>query len=516
MKLRLIAASLCLIPAATRITQSEQRTPCCNLPRRVANSGTSGTIGTRPSQDVGHHVLLPLSFEANGGQVDPEVKFLSRGRSYNLYLTSTEAVFSFRKPVRQRQIPNVVAPENGMTVLLESLHALANSEFRSWRLGHQFLEKSTGAGDRATPAGREWKSQHRVLRMRLVGANSSPEVEGLERSLAKSNYFVGNDRAKWRIDVPNYAKVRYRSVYPGVDLVYYSNRGRLEWDLVVAPGADPGVIKLDILGADNLQIDAQGDLVFDTGENELRLGKPFVYEEVDRNRREIPAEFVLQDGRLGFRLGVYDKLKPLIVDPGLMFYSHFGAEYANEGTGIAVDASGSAYVTGYTDGPDYPATTTALQPSVPGSYDRNCVVVKFNSAGEPVYNIYFGGTFADVALGIAVDSAGNAYVTGFTYSDDFPTVNAFQPHLAGGPGVPVHFGDPFVPHSDRREAFVAKLNTTGSKLVYSTYLGGNGSDYGNGISVDSAGGAYVTGTTFSPDFPTSHGVLQSMLRGSSL
>ena len=232
------------------------------------------------------------------------------------------------------------------------------------------------------------------------------------------------------------------------------------------------------------------------------MRKPAAYQEVDRERTEVFSGYVIEDRSVGIRRA-YDTTRTLVVDPGLEFYAHFGGSYGNGEQGIAVDASGNTYVSGYTNGPDYPATTTSLQPTTPGVYETDCVVVKLDPAGQPVYNTYTGGTSADVATAIAVDSSGNAYVTGYTYSADFPTVNAFQRHFAGPSGTATSVVDPRL---DRwaplpgRDAFVGKLNAAGSGLTYSTFLGGGSSGSGKAIALDSAGSAYVTGTTFSPDF----------------
>ena len=202
---------------------------------------------------------LPLSFEANQGQTDSRVKFISRGPGYTLFLNSTEAVLSF--PSRDRK----------------------------------------GAGARPSPPGFSPPSPlpavgRTVLRMQLVGANPHPEVVGLEELLGKSNYFIGNDPSKWRTDVPTYAKVQYQDVYPGVDLVYYGNQRQLEYDLVVAPGADPEAIQLAFEGNENLEIDAEGDLVLDSAGGQVRLHKPLVYQQVDGVRREIVGAYVLNGG----------------------------------------------------------------------------------------------------------------------------------------------------------------------------------------------------------------------------
>ena len=402
------------------------------------SSAAKTPVANKP-QVVEAYGKLPLSFEANQGQTDSRVNFLSRGSGYTLFLSPTEAVLALRKPS---------APEVG---------------------------KVENNGD----------AEEAVLRMKLVGANPSPRVSGLEELPSRSNYFIGNDPKNWRTNVPHYAKVQYKDVYPGVDLVYYGNQRQLEYDLVVAPGTDPGAIQLAFEGEENLEIDAQGDLVLDSAGGQVRLHKPLVYQQVEGVRREISGSYVLTGVRqVGFRVGAYDAGKPLVIDPVLSYSTYLGG--IGVGFAIAVDASGNAYVTGFTGSTDFP-TASPIQPTFGGGGDA--FVMKLNAAGNDlVYSTYLGGSGTDTGNGIAVDSSGNAYVTGRTDSTDFPTASPIQPAHGGG--------TPF------RDAFVTKLNAAGSALVYSTYLGGSGREEGNEIGVDAAGNAYVTGFTFSTDFPT--------------
>src|SRR5438876_4862150 len=322
---------------------------------------TSTTIPQATKQQVlVAYGKLPLIFEANQGQTEPQVKFLSRGRGYTLFLTSTEAVLALREGASARNVVD----------------------------GSPAAKRERGEALSGT-----------VLRMRFVGANPAPAVAGVGELPGKSNYFVGNDPKKWRANVLTYAKVEYRDVYPGVNLVYYGNQRQLEHDFVVSPGADPKAITLAFEGMDGVAIDGLGDLVLRADGGGVRLRKPFVYQEQDGQRAVIPTRYVLKAERqVAFEVAAYDATKPLIIDPVL------------------------------------------------------------------AYSTYLGGTGGDQGSGIAVDVAGNAYVTGSTGSIDFPTTaGAF-----GGGGV---------------DAFVTKLNPTGTALVYSTYLGGNSFDSGNAITV---------------------------------
>jgi hypothetical protein len=388
------------------------------------------------SKAVAAYGNLPLSFEANRGQTDEQVRFLSRGQGYGLFMTSTEAVL-----------------------------ALSKNE-----------------------AGQNSAAKESVLRMQLLGANLAAQVTGRNALLTQSNYFIGNDPKAWRSNVPHYGKVHYQGVYPGIDLVFYGTEaGQLEYDFVVAPGADPNNIALGIEGADKLVLDASGDLVLHVAGGEVRLRKPYVYQEVDGAKQAIAGHYTLKDERVGFQLAAYDAGRPLVIDPVLVYATYLGGSYFDDGQGIAMDSEGNAYVTGYTRSSDFPATVGAYQvsPSTAGSgYD--VYVAKLGPGGsELLYATYLGGAQSEAAYGIAVDGSGNAYVTGNTSSSNFPTtVGAYDESFNAGIDV-----------------FVTKLSADGATLDYSTFLGGNGQDVGFAVAVDSSANAYVTGYTGSSDFP---------------
>ena len=387
---------------------------------------------------------LPLQFEANHGQTHKDVRFLSRGPGYSVYLTAGEAVLVLSKP----------------------------------------------AAD----------AKRVALRMSLVGGARDPVVSGFDDLPGKMNYFIGKDRSKWRSNVPTYAKVHYQNVYPGVDLVYYGNQRQLEYDFVVAPGADPKKIVLGFQGANKLEIDAQGELVLHASGGDVRQHKPIVYQEIGGIRQEIAGSYVRKGAdRVGFQVAAYDASRPLIIDPVVLSYSSYlGGSTADQGSAIAVDRDGNAYVTGYTSSPNFPATAGAFQTTMNASFVA--FVTKFNPIGSAlVYSTYLGGTAGAMGQGIALDADRNAYVTGLTASADFPiTAAAFQPASGGG-----------------NDGFVTKLDPTGSALVFSTYLGGSSDDQGNAIAVDPAGNAYITGQTKSSNFPTTAGAFQAASGGCS-
>jgi hypothetical protein len=355
--------------------------------------------------------------------------------------------------------------------------------------------------------------------MRLVGANANPAVTGADELHGRSNYLIGNDPKKWRTNVPNYAKVKYQNVYPGVDLVYYGNQGgQLEYDFVVAPGADQSAIKLEV-GAGfvpareghppgvPLRIAANGDLVVKTSEGEVCFHEPVVYQPAIhsgqrtpdyRQRTPIEGHYVLQaSNQVGFQVASYDHSRPLVIDPVLFYSTFFGGTGADQALAVAVDSQGDFYVTGQTASSSFPLAG-AFQGTYGGLTDA--FVAKFKGDGSGlVYSTYLGGSFPDIAQAIAVDSQGNAYVTGFTTSSDFPTKNPLQAALSG---------------IFNQDLFITKLSPDGSSLVYSTYLGGSGLDTIAAIAVDAQNEVVLAGTTKSTDFPVVN-ALEPRLTGTS-
>jgi hypothetical protein len=414
-----------------------------------------------PQSNTTAHIVAavgnqPLIFEPNQGQTDELVKFLSRGRGYTLFLTADEAVLALRS--RQSSLPASL-----------------------------------------------------VFRMKLVGADPKALVSGLDALPSTSNYFIGNDPKKWRTHVPNYAKVQYKNVYPGVDLIYYGNERQLEYDFVVAPGADPRSIALAIAGGEAggqplsqpfVQIDRNGNLVVQTEGGKVHLRKPVVYQPSQQEGRPtfVDGSYVLSTSRIQdpksefadreyevrFEVAAYDHTKPLIIDPVLSYSTYLGGSQDDGGNGIAVDSSGNTYVAGSTLSADFP-TETPLQGTC-GGCDigaTDAFVAKLDAAGSSlVYTTYLGGSSSDQAFAITSGSWGTVYVTGRTYSNNFPTVNPVQPAIGGSADV-----------------FVARLGTTGSTLVYSTYLGGSSGEQGLGIAFGPSGNVYVVGSTLSKNFP---------------
>jgi hypothetical protein len=453
---------------------------------------------------------LPLSFEANRGQLDARVRFAARGPGYSLFLTPNEAVLDLRGPSREAA----------------------------------------------------------VIRMRLAGGNKTPAIAGVDPLPGRSNYYQTHMAAARRSgvrglfegaaggryeNIPTYAGVRYANVYRGVDLIYHGNQRQLEYDLVVAPGADPGVIRLAFEGVEHLSVNADGELILQVGGGEVRQHKPIVYQMVDGVRRSVDGRYVIAGPRLvRFSVGAYDRHQPLVIDPTVSWGTYLGGSDSDLARAVAVDASGNVYITGQSHSTDFPtvppdvavtaghyvpfvaklnSTGTSLLYStyfdddaninyqigtgievdasgnayVTGQYTlgglgSKAMVLRLNSAGTLTFSVYLGGGGDNHGNGIAIDGAGNAYITGLA-SSGFPvTSGAYQMTFAGGSG----------------DAFVAKINTNAlpaNSLVYCTYLGGASDDEAHAIAIDAGGNAYITGQTIASNFPLTAGALQSTYGG---
>jgi len=465
---------------------------------------------------------LPLSFEPNRGQADPRVRFLSRAGNRTLWLTEDEAVLALG------------------------------------RASHSRASKAAAGGE-ANP------DALAVLRMKFLGANANSPLDGEDKQPGTVNYFVGKPE-EWLTKVPTYARVRYRNLYPGIDLLFYGNNRELEYDVVVSPGADPEQLRFAVQGAQQVRIDEAGSLVITTSAGDLVQQKPKTYQRKGSQLVPVSGEYVVTaKNEVGFRLGRYDRRAAVVIDPVLRYSTFLGGNGFDQGSGIAVDSQNRAVVAGQTCSPNFPATdgntppvpgacaafvtkldftgshlvfstfiaesnsnpglaldqhdniyltaTTVPNPAhfpiTPGAFQTtpaggsDAYVTKLNSNGTAlVYSTFLGGSSFETGFAIAVDDFGNAYVTGNTGSKDFPTT----------PGA---FQHECTLASDGRcdTAYVTKLNATGSKALYSTFLGGHGEQLGLGIAVNQDGNAFVTGTTFTSDFPTTAGSAQPVFGG---
>jgi hypothetical protein len=408
---------------------------------------------------------LPLAFESNQGQIDSQVKFAARGDGYNLWLTG-----------------------DGATL----------------RLNNQ----KTDAANQAD-----------ILQLRLSNANRQTKVSGETQLEGKANYFSGGDASKWRTDIPLYSKVKYSGVYDGIDLVYYGNQQQLEYDFVLQPNADPQNIKIRFNGAEKVSIDESGELILSASGGDVRWHKPVSYQETDGIREEVASRYVLNDkNEIGFELGEYDRSKSLTIDPTLGYSTYFSANNSNLTTyNIKVDGSGNAYVSGTirvgSPAASLPTTSSAYKTSMTCTAGGTCsayFVTKFNPTGTAlIYSTYIGEVGSNSPGDLAIDSSGNAYITGYvgfsgatpTDPTNFPTTaGAYQPNFHGS-----------------RDAFVTKLSAAGNALVFSTFLGGRYDDTGSQIALDGNNNVYVFGAAYgyrfdnpvSFDFPVTPGTIDT-------
>jgi hypothetical protein len=448
-------------------------------PKSVAQKqAPQGTLGNPARQAVGMHANTPLQFEENQGQTAREVRFVSHGNGYELFLTEQEAV---------------VALHPSHPLDLSANHRAAY--FRARRAARKTANTS-------------------VLRMRLANANRDTRIAGMEPLPARVDYFVGSDPAKWRTNITSYSRVKYTDVYPGIDLVFYGNQRRLEYDFIVAPGADPKSIALNVEGARKLRLDSRGDLLASIAGGEVELQKPVIYQQIHGQRREIAGNYTISGNhRVTFAVANYDRSASLIVDPVLIYSTYLGGENEDTGLAIALDSLGDAAVTGGTFSLQFPTSAGAFTPGPLTTNNGLVFVTQIDPTGtHQLYSSYVGGSGEDYGLGIAYDAAGNIYVTGETSSTDFPTTsNALKP----GPN----------PGNTGGTVFVLKINPAISgagSLVYSSYLGGteggtNLTEYGQGIATDSTGAVYVVGITGSQpgatlaDFPVTASAFQPTL-----
>ena len=446
---------------------------------RSAGPAAAAAASATPSLGALHSVR----FEANAGQTDGSVRFLARNAGYPLYLTANDAVF-------------VLAHEQSAQAATGASTS-PSSRSATAAAGSDVPDSVSGA----------------VIRLHMVGANPNPQVTGVDALPGVTNYFNGHDPKAWIRGVVSYAGVRYHDVYPGIDLVYHANStgDGVEYDYVLAPGVDPSAIAVDVQGADSVAPDSAGGLSINTAGGQLVQHTPDIYQEIGGSKKKVSGGYKVSGGkRVGFSVGAHDPTKPLVVDPALSYLTYLGGALGQFGgspaAGIAVDATGHAYVAGQTFAPDFPTTTGAFQTKKLGDPTKfnflntlQAYVTKLSPDGSSlVYSTYLGGTGpgffgGDSGTAIAIDSAGDAVVVGTTNSPDFPTT----------PGTAYQQNEPApLPACGRCfAAFVTELNASGSNLRYSTYLGSPtagvsnfGAEGAKAVAVDGSGRIYVTGT----------------------
>ncbi len=410
--------------------------------------------------------LMPLAFTENHGQWDDRVQFRANAGGATMWFTTDGVYYQFTRRIlddpRGRQTSTPGAPQLAVGSL--------DGKVPQQAVGHPLDHESDNA-------------EQLVIKASFVGANPNPAITGDNMMEYKCNYFIGNDPNEWHTDVPNYEAIVLEDVYDGIDLKYYGNGKQMEYDFIVSPGADFSQIKIEYEGAEFISVNDNGELVVTTMWGEVVEQKPVIYQIENDSRVTIVGEYSLKGAiAFGFELSGYNPALPLVIDPVLSYSTYLGGSGGERVYSIEVDASGSAYVTGYTDSPDFPT----LNPYQTNQGGTDVFVTKLSSSGNSlVYSTYLGGIDSDIGKSIAVDASGSAYVTGYTTSTDFPTLNPYQATKQGAEDV-----------------FVTKLSSSGSSLLYSTYLGGSNYDGGSGIAVDGSGSAYVTGYTSSSNFPT--------------
>jgi len=448
-----IVAAICFPRAGSTQTSTRARTDPSGAPARQAILNRDVRI-----RAMNFYREIPMSFEANDGQENLRVKYSSRAQGYRVFLTEDGATFVF---------------------------------------------------------GADTQSPVSSVTMKLKGANRNPRVTGIEKLPGTTNYFLGQDPSRWKRNVANYSKIEYQNVYPGVDLLYYGKDQELEYDFIIHSAARPSDIKISVSnigGTQTAQIGSNGELTMRARDRVVHLHRPTAYQLGPNGEQSlIEAHYLLskesvhsakQDQDATIVVGDYDRSTPLVIDPVVTFSTYLGGESFDTATAVALDTTGNIYLVGWTQSPNFP-TLAPLQPTMHG-VDGDAFVTKINPAGSAIlFSTFLGGSFAQAASGVAVDTAGNVYVAGTTSSTDFPvTPDAFETTTSIGGG------------------FVSKLDTTGSQLIYSTYLGGSGSgpdgDAVLGVAVDGFGSAYVTGQSFSPDFPITPGAFQQSRIGGSV
>ena len=374
---------------------------------------------------------LPLDFEANRGQAAADYGFVAHGPTYALGLSSTDIALSL----------------------------------------HRLHEDSQTKPQSAEGTGAMKPIDHTQIDLRLVGANANASIMGAQPKSGVSNYFIGNDPSKWRTGVPHFGQVQIAKAYPGIDLVFYGNPQQLEYDFRVAPGADPGAIRLDVTGTTSKELDKEGNLVLGTADGDVQIKHPEAFQEIAGVRMPVQSGFrLMADNTVGFTIGEYDHTRQLVVDPVLLYALSFGGSNGNEGIGMDVDAAGNVYATGNTCSSDFPSTQGNfgnITPSIVVVYCQDAYVTKIDPTGSTlIYSDYIGGATAQTGAHITVDSLGEAFVTGATGSTDFPLVNNIGPASPTPCGLSkATFNCPV--------GFVFKLSSDGSQLLFSSLLGGS-------------------------------------------
>jgi Beta-propeller repeat len=423
---------------------------------------------------------LPLAFEQNQGQVDSQVKYMARGDGYKLFLTSSDAVLTLKPSASRRISKPRLTMEQRLLGYSRQTHKVIRVKSRPESSNHS--------------------SSMAAITMHVVNGNAGAKIEGRGEVAGKVNYFIGNDPKKWHANVPEFESVSYAGIYPGIDLVYHGEQKQLEFDFVVAPLAKAENIALNFAGVQRMTTDRSGNLVLTSASGDLTLHRPVAYQPGADGHKIVDAHFVIAaNHQVGFALGDYDHSRELVIDPMLSYATYIGGNGDDEAYGVASDSSGNFYITGESD------STSGFPGSNPiaGGYDS--FVVKINSNGSLGYTTFIGGSGDDLGSAIAVDFARDvAYVAGITTSTDLPVTAGVVQSTPGSPAGS-NCTTASTTSAPCTDGFVFELGVSGAP-AYVTYLGGNNDDGAFGIAIDGDGNAYVTGFTYSANFP-----LQSQL-----
>ncbi|MCB0712295.1 MAG: SBBP repeat-containing protein [Ignavibacteriae bacterium] len=454
--LRLLVVVAAILSLASGVSQSQ--------PGQVPAEGVSADqmLLEKAAELMGEESALYIE---NRGQWESEVSYLVETGGLNTWITRDGVVYDLFEHVEgEEEGAEDVGKDN----------------------------EGIGRDDRE---GLEGRRGH-VVRMRYLGGESTSRVVGVDQASGEWNYLLGKDESRWARGVRRYGRVRVEELYAGVDVVYYVEGGRPRYDLVVGSGVDPSVIRMSYEGAEGLEVGSSGELRIETSLGAIEQRGLYAYQEIGGERREVSCGFEVDgSGRVGFKLGAYDRSRALVIDP-LVWSTVVGGNLIDDCSGIAVDGEGNAYVTGYAYSSVYPTTTGAYDESHNGETD--IFITKLSSDGSRLlYSTFIGGTLNDYGSGIAVDGEGNAYVTGYTNSSDYPTTGGAYDES----------------HNGKDDIFITKLSSDGRRLLYSTLVGGPSFDQCLGLAVDVDGNAYVTGSTDGSDYPTTGGAYDELYNG---
>ncbi len=327
----------------------------------------------------------------------------------------------------------------------------------------------------------------------FINSNIDIDIIGEDEQKTKCNYFGNNLAEEGIININTYSKIKYKNIYPNIDLVFYFNENLLEYDFIVKPTGNPNDIELSFNGNDSLNLDKQGNTIISFKDLDMKLLKPISYQIINKDKKQVKSNFIINESKLNIEIETYNKSKELIINPILFYSTYLSGNFETLSYNIAVDSSGSTYVTGYTNSSDFYTTNPIIGVAYNTSYA--VFVTKYDTNGNLIYSTYINGNNDDISVSIAVDLSNNVYITGYTYSIDYPI-------LPNVPNTPNIHG--FPPDGFNSGIFITKLNELGNTILYSAYIHGESLDYASSIAIDSNNSPYITGFTYSKDYPSTN------------